>query len=77
MRGGPDHASVVGMAQGKRPVSREASSGRWMVIAPDRAGADFIRTTPASAATFTARPRALVDLRTEVRALVGTAAGAR
>jgi hypothetical protein len=48
-----------------------------MVTAPDRAGADFARTTPASAATFTARPRALADLRTEVRALVGTAAGAR
>jgi hypothetical protein len=76
LRGGPDHASVVGMAQGKRPVSRESGSGRWMVSAPDRAGADFVRTTPASAAVFTSRPRALDDLRKDVRALVG-AAGAK
>jgi hypothetical protein len=73
LRGGPDHASVVGMAQGKRPVSRESASGRWMVSAPDRAGADFVRTTPASAAVFTSRPRALDDLRKDVRALVGAA----
>jgi hypothetical protein len=77
LHGGPDHASVVGMAQGKRPVSREAGSGRWMVSAPDRAGADFVRTSPASAAVFTAHPRPLADLRTEVRALVGAAPGAR
>jgi hypothetical protein len=75
-RSGADHASVVGMAQGKRPVTREAGSGRWMVSAPDRAGADFVRTTPASGAIFTARPRALTDLRSEVRALVGTGATA-
>jgi hypothetical protein len=47
-----------------------------MVTAPDRAGADFVRTTPASGAIFTARPRALTDLRDEVRALVGSGAGA-
>jgi hypothetical protein len=76
LRGGPDRASVVGMAQGKRPVSREGTNSRWMVSAPDRAGADFVRTTPASAAAFTARPRALDDLRHDVRALLG-AAGAR
>jgi hypothetical protein len=75
-RSGADHASVVGMAQGKRPVTREAGSGRWMVSAPDRAGADFVRTTPASGAIFTAHPRALTDLRSEVRALVGTGAAA-
>jgi hypothetical protein len=76
LRGRPDHASVVGMAQGKRPVSREGTNSRWMVSAPDRAGADFVRTTPASAAVFTARPRALDDLRHDVRALLD-AAGAR
>ena len=76
LRGRPDRASVVGMAQGKRPVTREAGSGRWMVTAPDRAGADFVRTTPASGAIFTARPRALTDLRDEVRALLGSGAGA-
>ena len=72
--GGAARASVVGMAQGKRPVTRDGASDRWMVSAPDRAGADFVRTTPASTAIFAARPRALTDLRSEVRALVGAAA---
>ena len=33
LRGKAEHASVVGMAQGKRPVSQ--ASGRWMVSAPE------------------------------------------
>ena len=69
LRGKAEHASVVGMAQGKRPVTRQ--TGRWMVSAPDRSGADFVRTTPASASIFTVRPRPLEDLRGDVRALVG------
>ena len=69
LRGKAEHASVVGMAQGKRPVTRE--TGRWMVSAPDRRGADFVRTTPASGSIFTVRPRPLEDLRGDVRALVG------
>jgi hypothetical protein len=73
LRGKAEHASVVGMAQGKRPVSRE--TGRWMVSAPDRGGADFVRTTPASGSIFKARPRPLEELRSDVRSLVG--AGAR
>jgi hypothetical protein len=72
LRGKVEHASVVGMAQGKRPVSRQ--SGRWMVSAPDRSGAAFVRTTPASASVFSARPRPLGDLRSDVRALVGAGA---
>ena len=72
LRGRTDHASVVGMAQGKRPLSRE--TGRWMVSAPDRGGADFVRTTPASASVFTVRPRPLEDLRSDVRALAGAGA---
>jgi hypothetical protein len=77
LRGKAEHASVVGMAQGKRPVSRQ--TGRWMVSAPDRSGADFVRTTPASGSIFTVRPRPLEDLRGEVRTLVGAGAsgGAR
>jgi hypothetical protein len=69
LRGKAEHASVVGMAQGKRPVSRQ--TGRWMVSAPDRSGADFVRTTPASGSVFSVRPRPLGDLRSDVRALVG------
>ena len=77
LRGKAERASVVGMTQGKRPVSRE--TGRWMVSAPDRRGADFVRTTPASGSVFTVRPRPLADLRSDVRALVGAGApgGAR
>lgn len=71
----PGRAIVVGMAQGKRPVRRDGATGRWMVGAPGRAGADFVRTTPASAEVFAARPRPLADLRTEVRALVTGGAG--
>ncbi|HLK88841.1 MAG TPA: hypothetical protein VKZ18_03045 [Polyangia bacterium] len=66
----PGRASVVGMAQGKRAVRREAASGRWMVSAPERGGADYVQTTPASATQWSAPPRPLGDLRTEVRALV-------
>ena len=74
LRGPADRASVVGMAQGKRAVRPEAGTGRWMVSAPDRAGADFVRTTPAAAApVFELRARPLADLRAEVRALVGAA----
>jgi hypothetical protein len=69
LRGKTGNASVVGMAQGKRPMSREA--GRWMVGAPERGGADFVATTPASRSAFTTRPRPLEDLRSDVRALVG------
>jgi hypothetical protein len=77
LRGSADRASVVGMAQGKRPLGREAGSGRWMVSAPDRAGADFVRTTAASASIFAARTRPLGDLRSEVRALVSASGGGR
>ena len=71
LQGSPEHGSVVGMAQGKRLVRREASTGRWMVHAPDKAGAQFIRTTPAGAAApvFEHGERPLEDLRAEVRAL--------
>jgi hypothetical protein len=66
----PGRASVVGMAQGKRAVRRETPTGRWMVSAPERRGADYLQTTPASAAQFGAPPRPLGDLRSEVRSLV-------
>ena len=72
LRGTAERASVVGMAQGKRPVRRE--TGRWMVSAPDRGGADFVRTTPASGSIFSVRPRPLEDLRSDVRALIGAGA---
>jgi hypothetical protein len=71
LAGRPDRATVVGMAQGKRIVRREAGSGRLVVLVPDRAGAAFIRTTPTSATApvFDVRARPLDDLRVEVRSL--------
>ena len=71
LAGRPERASVVGMAQGKRLVRRDAGSGRMVVHAPDRAGATFIRTTPASstAPVFDLHARPLEDLRADVRSL--------
>jgi hypothetical protein len=71
LAGRPERAAVVGMAQGKRIVRREVGSGRFVVHAPDRAGAAFIRTTPASGAApvFDVRARPLDELRADVRAL--------
>jgi hypothetical protein len=74
LRGRPDAASVVGMAQGKRLVAREAGTNRWMVHAPQRAGASFVRPATSQTKTtppvFETRLRALEDLRAEVRGLV-------
>jgi hypothetical protein len=60
------------MAQGKRLVRRDAASGKLFVHAPDKAGATFIRTTPASttAPVFEMHARPLDDLRADVRNLV-------
>jgi hypothetical protein len=73
LRGAPGAASVVGMAQGKRLVRREAGTGRWMVHAPDRQGASFVRapaTSTSPSPVFDARLRGLDELRAEVRGLV-------
>ncbi len=79
LRGRPDRASVVGMAQGKRAIYREAGTRGWMVLAPDRAGADFIRAAPAvgTPPVFERHDRPLADLRAEVRSLVAPPGGVR
>ena len=71
LAGDPRTRPVVGMAQGKRVVRRDATSGRFLVHAPDRAGATFVRTAPASGTSpvFDMRARPLEDLRTDVRTL--------
>ena len=75
LRGRPDRAGVVGMAQGKRGIVREASTGRAMVQVADKAGAVFVRNPQggASAPVFETRARPIEDLRAEIQAL---AAGA-
>ena len=76
LAGRPERASVVGMSQGKRLVRRDAGSGRMVVHAPDRTGATFIRTTPASstAPVFDLHVRPLDDLRADVRSLAARVA---
>jgi hypothetical protein len=70
VHGPTDRATVVGLTQGKRPMHRDPSSGGWMVAAPDRAGADFVRPRSAAGApVIETHPRTLDALRTEVRAL--------
>lgn len=77
LRGAPEAANVVGMAQGKRLVRRDATTGRWMVHVPDRAGASFVRggATTTTPPVFETRPRALDELRSEIHDLVGKATG--
>ena len=78
LSGRPDRATVVGMAQGKRLVRRDSATGRFLVHAPDKAGATFIRskqaTTPSPVFEVHARP--LEDLRADVRALAARPAPA-
>jgi hypothetical protein len=73
--GDPADARVVGMAQGKRSMRRDAATGRWIVHAPDRAGADFVRPkSPAGAVpVFEAHARALDEVRAEMRDLIAKA----
>jgi hypothetical protein len=76
LHGTPDQAAVVGMAQGKRPMRRDSTSGRWMVYSPDRAGASFVRPVPApkpqpgAVPVLDTRVRVLDDVRTEIRDLL-------
>ncbi len=70
LSGRADRANVVGMAQGKRLVHRDGATGRFLVHAPDKAGATFIRSTQATTPSpvFEQQARPLEDLRADVRA---------
>jgi len=87
LRGRPESAAVVGMAQGKRVMQKETSSGRWLVRAPDRAGASFVRPAPSAGLRPTpaappvastplpvldGRTQPLDDVRAEIRGLVSS-----
>jgi hypothetical protein len=93
LRGTANHARVLGMSQGKRPMRFVATSGKWMVGAPNLHQATLLKprdpattsgklptslppaatpTTPTPTAATT-REREVEALRTEVKALVGTA----
>jgi hypothetical protein len=75
LRGTQTGASVVGMAQGKRLLRRDVTTKRWMVQAPDRAGAMFVPPARATSAApvFDRRTRPLDDMRVEILDLVGKA----
>jgi hypothetical protein len=71
------------MAQGKRVVHREPAGPRWMVRAPERAGADFVqpKTAGGPPPVFERGERPLAEVRSEVlaqvRALSAASGGAR
>ena len=76
LEGGLERARVVGMAQGKRPMRQETTTGRWLISAPERAGAAFIRPTPSSRSpVFETRVRPLDEVRDEIRSLVTAGKG--
>jgi hypothetical protein len=72
LRGKPGAAGVVGMAQGKRPMRRDSTSGQWMVDGPDHAGLQLV--TPGGTARSTAAsdtgPRPLEEMRGQVRQIL-------
>ncbi|SRR6266540_4765591 len=74
LEGTLDHARVVGMSQGKRPMRMDTATGRWLVHAPDRSGAAFIkqRGSTLPSPVFDARLRPIDELRAEIRALTPT-----
>lgn len=78
LSGRPERLTVVGMAQGKRGVRRDDATGRFLVHAPDKAGATFIRstTTTRPSPVFEHNARPLEDLRADVRALAAKPATA-
>jgi hypothetical protein len=43
LRGPANHAQVVGMTQGKRPMRYEAAAGHWLVTPPDLRQARLVR----------------------------------
>jgi hypothetical protein len=78
LRGKPAAASVVGMAQGKRPMRREEATGRWMINRADHSGLGRVQMTPpmSSAVTPTpviddgAAPQSLDDMRERIRTIL-------
>jgi hypothetical protein len=72
LRGPAGHAAVVGMAQGKRLVRRDAARGSFVIAAPDRAGASFVGAAPTGARVpaLETGTRSFEEVRAEIRALV-------
>lgn len=76
LRGRMGAAAVVGMAQGRRPLTRDALTGKWMAEGPDRSGVAFTHPPGASSAAAiesTMRRRTLDEMREEIRGIVKAA----
>ncbi|HVR64463.1 MAG TPA: hypothetical protein VMU50_21330 [Polyangia bacterium] len=80
LRGTMGAAAVVGMTQGKRPVTRDLATGKWMAQGPDRSGVVFTRPVgsgdPAAAVATpesALRPRTLDEIHEDVRTLIKAA----
>jgi len=77
LRGKATAAGVVGMAQGKRPMRRDASTGKWMIDRADHAGLSRVPArisssgTPAPLVVNDADgPSSLDDMRVRVREIL-------
>jgi hypothetical protein len=70
LRGPADGAGVVGLAQGKRAMRPDSASRRWLIAAPERAGASFVRTAASGSRppVLDAAVRPLDDVRAEIGA---------
>jgi hypothetical protein len=72
LRGKTSFAGVVGMSQGKRPMRRDTTTGRWMVGAADHAGLERVpaNRTAASAPAEIDVPRPLDEMRGRVQQIL-------
>jgi hypothetical protein len=79
LHGASDRAGVVGLAQGKRTLRPDPAGGRWLVAAPQRAGAAFVRTTTSGPRppVLAAGSRPLDEVRAEIRAEIDAQAARR
>jgi len=74
LRGTTGAAGVVGMAQGKRPMTRDAASGQWTVGVASSAGMERVplkgKATTTSTTAEVQGPRSLDDMRGQVQQIL-------
>jgi len=78
LRGKPTAAGIVGMAQGKRPMRLETTTGKWMIDRADHSGLSRVpMRTPASGVVTpspiiddAAGPQSLDDMRERIRTIL-------
>jgi hypothetical protein len=70
LRGTTGAAGVVGMSQGKRPMSRDAGSGKWTVGTASNAGLERVQAKGKTGAAEVEGPRSLDDMRGQVQQIL-------